>query len=199
VSVQTDKDENANTESKEEDKDEKDEFNKQLNSDDDDDDDGDNEAHYNVMQDEEEIKPKLSWNKVTVECLVRELAMFGQLRQSVPILKDALAINLAFTFGCGLSQLSKFYWEYILIADKINGHFFVNVPILLPVEKSSNYLEEKEEYLYIRVSKDYWDELYKLVQRIVDIEQTISNWSYWLTFVDNVKQENLKECTMANV
>jgi hypothetical protein len=64
------------------------------------------------------------------------------------MLKDALAINLAFTFGCKLTQLVKFHWEYILISDLVNGKFFVNVPI--PI--SSNSIEEEEnnfKYEYI--------------------------------------------------
>jgi hypothetical protein len=47
--------------------------------------------------------------------------MFGQLKLGPAILRDALAINLAFTFGCKLTQLTKFYWEDILISDMVNG------------------------------------------------------------------------------
>jgi hypothetical protein len=47
--------------------------------------------------------------------------MYGELNSSPDVLKDALAINLAFTFGCEINQLAKFYWEFLLIADIAAG------------------------------------------------------------------------------
>jgi hypothetical protein len=81
--------------------------------------------------------------------------MFGELGLSASILKDALAINIAFTFGCEMSQLAKFYWEFLLIYNKVTDNCYVNIPILLPTKKSkSKEIELRDEdftYEYIPV------------------------------------------------
>jgi hypothetical protein len=47
--------------------------------------------------------------------------MFGELTLSSKILKSALAVNLGFTFGIDLYNLTNFYWENLLFGDFVNG------------------------------------------------------------------------------
>jgi hypothetical protein len=43
--------------------------------------------------------------------------MFGELRNNIQPLKDALAVNLAFTFGFEMKELVGFHWEFLIFGD----------------------------------------------------------------------------------
>jgi hypothetical protein len=123
--------------------------------------------------------------------------MFGELRSSSLVLKDALAIILAFTFGLDMNELVNFCWEYLLYGDLIHGKFYINVPIpekeskSKPKSKPKAKTEDKQnkkkqnqkmkdvKYEYIAISGELYLTLESLIKRIERIDNTVSNINWY--------------------
>jgi nitric oxide synthase oxygenase domain/subunit len=81
--------------------------------------------------------------KENLQKLYQELNALGDLRNNSSVLKDALMINLAYAFDLTERQISKIFWQSLLVFDVTHNKQY----ILLPFDENS----ESPEYAYVSI------------------------------------------------